>query len=103
MCLKLGLLNPVKVLEETPRWLLDLWEAYYRVEPFGDEWRQAGEIAAAAHNAGIAGVPFEGDTPFLTAEHFIPGGNPDSLPVGKRRLSADEERAAEEKAFGLRS
>jgi hypothetical protein len=26
------------------------WKAYYRVEPFGDDWQQAGTIAAATVN-----------------------------------------------------
>lgn len=30
---------------------LDLWIAEYRIEPFGDDWLQAGSIAAAAANA----------------------------------------------------
>lgn len=58
------------------------WEVEHYIQPWGDEWDQAGTIAAAAHNAGIwskaaAGVEPEADD-FLTPEHFIPGRTPQS-------------------------
>jgi hypothetical protein len=28
------------------------WQAYWSIEPFGDEWRQSGQIAASTLNAG---------------------------------------------------
>ena len=39
------------MLEEMRPGLLDEWIAYYMVEPFGDDWEQAGTVAAAAANA----------------------------------------------------
>lgn len=58
----------------------DEWIAYAQTDPWGDDWEQAGSVAAAAHNAGVwskaaAGAPTEVDE-FLTKDHFIPGRTP---------------------------
>lgn len=54
------------------------WRAYYRVEPFGDEWRQASTIATVIANAiamsTAAGSGKKVDENELYAlSHFVPG------------------------------
>lgn len=44
------------------------WQAFYRVEPFGDEWRQTGEICAMVGNA--AGGKRNGGS--FTPRDFLP-------------------------------
>ncbi len=39
------------MLAEMPAGLLDEWSAYFELEPWGQEWDQAGTIAAVIHNA----------------------------------------------------
>lgn len=41
------------MLEELTPEQMDEWISYYRLEPFGESWRQAALIAAEARNAGI--------------------------------------------------
>ena len=42
------------------------WQAFWELEPFGDEWRQAGTVAAAALS------PHVEKGRKVTAENFIP-------------------------------
>lgn len=44
------------MLDELTPEQLDEWIAYYRIEPFGEPWRQAALIAAEAHNAGVTAI-----------------------------------------------
>jgi hypothetical protein len=58
------------MLEEMPVGMLDWWMGYYAEQPWGDEWEQAGTIAAASHNAGVMTSKIgELKAPI----HFIPG------------------------------
>jgi hypothetical protein len=41
------------MMRETPSEVLEGWKAAYAVEPWGDDWWQAGMIAAAAVNPHI--------------------------------------------------
>ncbi|HEY1603848.1 MAG TPA: hypothetical protein VGG64_29875 [Pirellulales bacterium] len=59
---------------------LDEEYAYYLVEPYGEEWRQTGEICATVVNAAGA---YEREP--LEAEDFLP------VRLPKRRQSIDEQ------------
>lgn len=67
------------------------WLAYYRVEPFGDEWLAAATIAASSHNAGLMVAAAHGakidDEHFKKAEDFLPTFDKASKP---KRLNAVE-------------
>lgn len=89
------------LLAGMPRRLFDEWLAYYQVEPWGDEWDQAGTIAAAAHNAAfIAGgypeLP-EGMRALRAPDHFIPGRKA-KTPL--RVISDEEDQALMAKLYG---
>lgn len=49
--------------------VFDEWYAMYLVEPWGDEWQQAGWIAAASMNGPIMAM---GGDPKYTPKNFIP-------------------------------
>ena len=40
MCLELGIDDPAKWLDETPRETVELWAAYWRLEPWGMPWHR---------------------------------------------------------------
>lgn len=44
MCLQLGIDDPEQWLENVPKRVLDFWDAYYKIEPFGIESHQAATI-----------------------------------------------------------
>lgn len=52
-------------MKHTPSEVLEGWKAYYGVEPFGDDWWQAGVIASATANPHIKKS--------LAPADFIPG------------------------------
>jgi hypothetical protein len=58
------------------------WFAYYRIEPFGDEWRQAGIIAAEIRNKSTIQYKV---TKFQDPEGFMP-----SCFKPRNRMSGDE-------------
>lgn len=45
LCLELGIDDPEQWLEDTPKRIVDFWENYYRVEPFGLPWHQTAQTA----------------------------------------------------------
>ena len=46
----MGVIDVDRMLESMTPQQMDEWLAYYQVEPFGDEWLQAGTIAAVVYN-----------------------------------------------------
>lgn len=40
MCLALGIDDPEAWLDRVDQRTFDLWQAYYQIEPFGNEWAQ---------------------------------------------------------------
>lgn len=43
-------------MREVPSSLIEEWMAYYRVEPFGDDWLQAATVASVASASGFKKV-----------------------------------------------
>jgi hypothetical protein len=62
---------------------LDEWMAYAAIEPFGDEWRQTGMVAAVVANGNRDAR--KQPQPFAP-EDFIPGGGR----AAQRAMSDDE-------------
>ena len=64
------------MLDELAPAQFDEWLAYYRVEPFGDEWLMAGTTASAAHNAGMIAAAAQGckieENQFKAPQDFVP-------------------------------
>ena len=60
------------------------WMAFYRMEPWGDEWRQSGRLATIV--AAAAGAKPDGNL----EEKFLPGGGI------YRGMNADEMRVLDE-------
>ena len=50
VCLALGIDDPVRWLDRTRPETLALWEAYYRYEPFGDEWLKHAQQCSVISN-----------------------------------------------------
>lgn len=78
----------------SPR-LLDWWIAYYRIEPFGNEWDQAAGVAFQV--AGVrrqlavnAGVELANLPPVKYGD-FLPCDSEPVPDAGDRRLSIDEQ------------
>lgn len=70
----MGRVDVDAMLDELSPQKFDEWIAYYLLEPFGDQWRQSGSIAAMVHNAAMFQLA-GGDPPeesLLTDEEFIP-------------------------------
>ena len=44
LCLELGIDDPRRWLNSVDDELVDLWEAYYRMEPFGNSWLQTAVV-----------------------------------------------------------
>lgn len=40
VCLELGIDDPERWLHETPKRVVDLWQAYWRLEPWGLPWHR---------------------------------------------------------------
>lgn len=81
---------------------MDEWEELQRIDGWGDGWRQAGTVAAAANNAGVfSGAAFTGSVnPELLTKpaDYIPG-EPASSKTSARQMTAEEsERLAEQRA-----
>lgn len=51
------------MLDELEPRQLSEWFAYYRIEPFGESWKQAGTIAATIHNETLYTRAASGDKP----------------------------------------
>ena len=77
------------------------WMAYHQIEPFGDEWQQAGTIAAVTFNtlasiaAGFGGHKMKRNE-YKEPEDFIPGAEPRS-----RATTVAEQKAAIQATIGL--
>lgn len=69
------------MLDELTPEQFDEWQAFERIEPFGDEWRQAATIASCSHNTGLLAVAAQGvkvpDSSFLPPDKFMPYQEPD--------------------------
>lgn len=46
MCLKLGIDDPRAWLDTAPKDVIELWEAYWRIEPWGIEWFRYANLMA---------------------------------------------------------
>lgn len=83
----------------------DEWMAYYLLEPWGDEWLQAGTVAAEVRNAGLrslaaAGVEVD-DRDLRKPSQFVPKIRKNRLPSGKRRMNGREMENAMRARFGV--
>lgn len=83
-CLEIGVEHPDFLELDCLQWAD--WLAFNQIEPFGERWKQTGQIAAAAHNSALLlhGL----DEPTLKklwrrAEDFMPRPAPKDR--GKRR------------------
>lgn len=84
------------------------WWAMYLAEPWGDDWRQTGEIAAEMHNAGrlIAVAASMGnmklqESDIRKADDYIPRWRPKRrYPAGGKRLGAREAELVLRAQFG---
>ena len=83
----------------------DRWRAFSIVEGWGDEWLQAGTVAAACHNAMVqmaaaaAGVrPDERD--LKDAEDFMPKPESEQRDKGPQVLSGSQSRRRAEMLYG---
>lgn len=68
LALKLGRWDVDALAAEMPMDAVVEWIAFFKMEPFGDEWRRTGRLAAIV--AAAAGAKIEGDL----EEKFLPGG-----------------------------
>ena len=92
-CLALGIDDPIHWFNCVGAEVVDWWIAYWQLEPFGDQWRQAATIAAevnfqtAAQTARSTGkMP-----PIRTIDSYLPvPTDDDGLITGKRALTDDE-------------
>lgn len=82
---------------------LNFWEAFYSIEPFGDEARQTAESMVwlyriwKAQMAGSSGVD-------LTADDFMPEGfRPAPKMVTIQPMTPEQEQAAFCAAFGIKA
>lgn len=80
----------------------DEWMAYYLLEPWGDEWLQAGTIAAEVRNAGLrslaaAGVQVD-DRDFRNPKQYVPKVRKSK---GTRRVSGRELEQTMRARFGV--
>lgn len=62
------------------------WIAIYRLEPWGDDWTQAGTIAAEVANAGGKYVDH------LSAADFVPTGQLKQVGLSDQQMKAKYER-----------
>lgn len=80
----MGRVDVDQMLEQITPEQMDEWIAYYRIEPFGEPWRQAALIAAEARNAGITSLaPHLGRK--LTASDMV---EPDDYLNGQKQKQA---------------
>ena len=83
------------MLESMTPQQMDEWIAYYRIEPFGDEWLQAGTIAAVMYNvvasvgAAMGGKSLK-DKDMRDPDDFIPSDKPKR----RRRATTPAEQMA---------
>lgn len=68
LALALGVWNVDDLAERIPMDLFWEWAAFYRLCPWGDDWRRTGRLATIV--AAAAGAKVEGDL----EERFMPGG-----------------------------
>ena len=72
------------MLDEVSPEQFDEWQAYWQIEPFGDEWLQTGTVASSAHNAGVLAAMAQGAEvaadAFKKAEDFFPIVGPPAEP-----------------------
>lgn len=68
LALAIGEWNVDKLAQEMTVPMLVDWLAYFRLEPFGDEWRRTGRLATIV--AASSGAKVEGEL----EEKFLPGG-----------------------------
>ena len=68
LALKMGIWDVDALAKAMPMSLVVEWMAYFRVEPFGDEWRRTGRLATVVASA--MGAKVQGDL----EEKFLPGG-----------------------------
>lgn len=68
LALEVGEWNVDALAEAIPMHLVWEWAAFYRLCPWGDEWRRSGRMTAVL--AAAAGAKFEGEL----EERFMPGG-----------------------------
>jgi len=50
VCLALGIDDPEQWLHEATSRKLAIWEAYYKVEPWGSEWERSAMVTASVTN-----------------------------------------------------
>lgn len=53
MCLRLGIDDPIEWLENVSDEVFDLWYAYYRLEPWGNEAEMMAEVATNTQFAAV--------------------------------------------------
>lgn len=75
MCLALGIDNPIAWLDSKDKDVLDGWEAYFRVEPWGLDWHQNAMVCQQVENlteaiAASHGLPYQ-KTPYAD---YLPAG-----------------------------
>ena len=68
LALEMGIVDVVGMAEHIPAAAVASWLAFYRRNPFGDDWRRTGRLAMVV--AQLAGAKVENDF----EELFIPGG-----------------------------
>ena len=68
LALQMGRWDVDEMAAEIPMPVLWRWFAYWRIEPFGDEWRRSGRLASIV--AAASGVRNAGDL----EDKFMPGG-----------------------------
>ena len=49
VCLRLGVSDPERWLDEQPKRVVYLWAAYYRLEPWGNEWLRSAMLLQTLH------------------------------------------------------
>lgn len=81
------------------------WRAFALVEGWGDEWLQAGTVAAAAHNASMmvgasmAGVAVKPEA-LSQPEDYVPKPESEQINRGPRVLSDQEAQARAKLLYG---
>jgi hypothetical protein len=61
------------------------WIAYYRLEPFGDDWRRTGRLAAVTAASAGAKIGHDMEDKFLPT--YRPGGPPQTDAEMERELA----------------
>lgn len=96
MCLQLGIDDPEKWLASKPRRVIELWEAYWRLEPWGLEWHRSSALMTMMDSIRVmfvrwlcGGKSKIEPKPF---SHWMPGDwADDANPVPTKKLTIKEQ------------